>query len=89
MAISPSQAFGQAAREIRKEHELSQEQAALDGGIDRAYLGHIERATKNATLPTIWKMAAALGVPPSALFTRAERILAQEDEKARPARPAR
>ena len=84
----PSKAFGLAAREIRKERGLSQEQAALNGKIDRAYYGHIERATKNATLPTIWKMAAALGVPPSALFTRAERILAQEDGKARP-RPAR
>ena len=62
--------------------------AALNGKIDRAYYGHIERATKNATLPTIWKMANALDVPPSALFTRADRILAQEDEEARP-RPAR
>lgn len=84
----PSRAFGLAAREIRKERKLSQEQAALNGKIDRAYYGHIERASKNATLPTIWKMANALGVPPSALFTRAERILAQEDGEARP-RPAR
>jgi transcriptional regulator with XRE-family HTH domain len=84
MALSPSQAFGQAAREIRKERGLSQEQAALDGGIDRAYYGHIERATKNATLHTIWKMAAALGVPPSALFSRAEQILTQHDWDARP-----
>jgi transcriptional regulator with XRE-family HTH domain len=84
----PSKAFGLAAREIRKERKLSQEQAALDGDIDRAYYGHIERATKSATLRTIWKMAAALGVPPSAIFTRAEQILAQEDEEARP-RPAR
>lgn len=83
MALSPSQAFGQAAREIRKERGLSQEQAALDGGIDRAYYGHIERASKSATLRTIWKMAAALGVPPSAIFSRAERILeAQNPPKA-------
>jgi transcriptional regulator with XRE-family HTH domain len=75
MAISPSEAFGQAARQIRKERKLSQEQAALNSDIDRAYYGHIERATKNATIPTVWKMAAALGVPPSALFTRAEQIL--------------
>jgi transcriptional regulator with XRE-family HTH domain len=79
MVLSPSQAFGQAAREIRKERGLSQEQAALDGDIDRAYLGHIERATKNATLPTVWKMADALGVPPSVLFVRAERILEAQD----------
>jgi transcriptional regulator with XRE-family HTH domain len=75
MALSPSQAFGQAAREIRKERGLSQEQAALDGGIDRAYLGHIERATKSATLRTVWKLAESLGVPPSAIFARAERLL--------------
>jgi len=75
MALSPSQAFGQAAREIRTEHGLSQEQAALEGGIDRAYYGHVERATKSATLRTVWKIAAALDVQPSALFIRTERIL--------------
>jgi transcriptional regulator with XRE-family HTH domain len=75
MVLSPSQAFGQAAREIRKERGLSQEQAALDGGIDRAYYGHIERASKSATLRTIWRMADALGVSPSVLFARAEQIL--------------
>lgn len=79
MAVSPSQAFGQAAREIRKERRLSQEQAALNGGIDRAYYGHIERATKSATLRTVWKMAAALGVPVSELFIRAERIIAVQE----------
>lgn len=78
MALSPSQAFGQAAREIRKERGLSQEQAALDGDIDRAYLGHIERATKSATLRTIWRMSAALSVPPSAIFVRAEQLLEEQ-----------
>jgi transcriptional regulator with XRE-family HTH domain len=83
MPLSPSQAFGQAAREIRKERGLSQEQATLDGGIDRAYLGHIERATKSATLRTIWRMADALGVPPSMIFVRAERILEEQISDAR------
>jgi len=81
MALSPPQAFGLAAREIRKERGLSQEQAALDGGIDRAYMGHIERGTKNATLPTIWKMAAALGVSPSTIFQRAEQLLEQDSAR--------
>jgi transcriptional regulator with XRE-family HTH domain len=57
--------------------------AALDGDIDRAYLGHIERATKNATLPTIWKMAKALGVQPSTIFVRAERLLEEQIGDAR------
>jgi transcriptional regulator with XRE-family HTH domain len=79
MALTPTQAFGQAARELRKERGLSQEQAALDGDIDRAYLGHIERATKSATIRTVWKLSASLGVPPSAIFARAERILAEQE----------
>jgi transcriptional regulator with XRE-family HTH domain len=82
MALSPSQAFGQAVREIRHERGLSQEQTALDGGIDRAYVGHIERATKTPTTTTIFKLAAALGVPPSAIFARAERLLEQQPRSA-------
>ena len=69
------EAFGQAAREIRKERGLSQEQAALNGGIDRANYGHIERASKNATVKTIWKMAAALSTRPSDLLIRANKSL--------------
>jgi transcriptional regulator with XRE-family HTH domain len=62
-------------REIRKERGISQENAALHGDIDRAYYGHIERATKNATLRTLWKIAHALDVTPADLVIRAERIL--------------
>lgn len=71
-----SRAFGEAIRQVRAESGLSQEDAALNGGIDRAYLGHIERATKTPTLTTIWKIADALGVPPSELLRRAEKIAA-------------
>jgi transcriptional regulator with XRE-family HTH domain len=62
-------------REIRKERGISQEDAAFHGDIDRAYYGHIERATKNATLRTVWKIAHALGVRPAELVIRAEQIL--------------
>jgi transcriptional regulator with XRE-family HTH domain len=75
MALSPSQAFGQAVREIRAERNLSQEQAALASGIDRAYFGHIERATKTPTLRTVWRVATAFDVRPSDILIRAERIL--------------
>lgn len=74
MALSPSEAFGRAVREVRMERRLSQEDAALESGIDRAYFGHIERATKSPTLNTVWKVAEALGVRPSELLARAERI---------------
>jgi transcriptional regulator with XRE-family HTH domain len=75
MALSRSEAFGRAISELRVERGLSQEEAALASGIDRAYFGHIERATKSPTLKTVWKIADALEVQPSELLTRAERLL--------------
>ncbi|HET7590956.1 MAG TPA: helix-turn-helix transcriptional regulator [Solirubrobacterales bacterium] len=75
MAKTPSEAFGQALRQIRAEKDLSQEDAALKIGIDRAYYGALERAVKSPTLKMIWKIADPLGLPPSALLRRAEKLL--------------
>lgn len=75
MATSPSEAFGMALRELRAERGLSQEEAALASGIDRAYFGKLERAAKVPTLTTVWKIAAALDVQPSELLSRAEKLL--------------
>lgn len=74
MARSPAEAFGIAVRQLRQERGLSQEAAALASGIDRAYFGHIERATKTPTLKTVWRIAAALETRPSDLIGRAERM---------------
>lgn len=77
MALSPSQAFGEAIRQVRFEKGLSQEDAALESGIDRAYYGHIERASKSPTLTTVWKIAKALDTRPSELLSRAEKLLGE------------
>lgn len=79
MTLTPSQAFGRATRQIRLERGLSQEKVALESGIDRAYYGHVERASKSPTLTTVWKVAAALEVPPSHLLQRAEQLLSTDD----------
>lgn len=67
-------AFGAAIREVRKEKGLSQERLALDSGIDRAYVGGVERGERNASLTNIFKLADALGVKPSELHARAEKM---------------
>uniref|UniRef100_A0A486XGX7 Transcriptional regulator, XRE family n=1 Tax=Rheinheimera sp. BAL341 TaxID=1708203 RepID=A0A486XGX7_9GAMM len=54
--------FGNKLREIRKEKNLSQEELAGLAGIDRSYMGHIERGEKNVTLTKIYQIANALGV---------------------------
>lgn len=74
MARSRAQAFGDALRELREDRDLSQEAAALTCGIDRSYLGKLERAEKVPTLTTIWRISDAFGIEASALLARAERL---------------
>lgn len=61
-------AFGRAVREFRKAQGLSQEAFADKAGIDRSYMGHIERGEKNITLSKIYEIADALNVTVSELF---------------------
>lgn len=56
------EAFGKRVREIRKSKNLSQEELAALAGIDRSYMGHIERGEKNITLTKIYQISDALGV---------------------------
>ena len=61
-------AFGQRLRELRTKKGLSQEALALDCGLDRTYIGSIERGERNVSLVNIEKIAAALGVSVRVLF---------------------
>lgn len=56
-------AFGEKVRQIRKKKGLSQEAFADLAGIDRSYMGHIERGDQNITLTKIHQIADALEVP--------------------------
>ena len=69
-------AFGLAVRELRRQRGLSQERLALDAGLDRTYMGGIERGERNPSLTNVFKIADALGVPAAALHVEAERLLA-------------
>lgn len=61
--------FGERVRKLRKEKGLSQEQLAFKANLHRTYIGMIERAEKNITLINIGKIAIALDVNISKLFT--------------------
>lgn len=66
------QALGNAIRTLRRAQGLSQERLALEAGLDRAYVGTIERGQRNATYGTLLKLAATLGVPLSEVINLAE-----------------
>lgn len=60
--------LGQRIRELRNERHMSQEELSFKAGISPAHLGQIERATKNPTIDTVAKIAAALDIPVASLF---------------------
>ena len=59
-------------RRLRVERGLSQERLALAAGIDRAYVGRVERGSENVTITTLEAMARALAVSVAALFVEPE-----------------
>lgn len=60
--------FGERLRELRTERNLSQESLAELAGLDRNYIGQIERAERNVALVNIVKIAKALQIEPGLLF---------------------
>jgi transcriptional regulator with XRE-family HTH domain len=61
-------AFGARLRSLRKARALSQEGIALKAGLDRSYVGQIERGESNVSLINIHRIADALEVPVARLF---------------------
>lgn len=55
-------------RRIRVARNISQDELALMAGVERAYVGHIERATKNPTIKIVEKIAVALECSVCELF---------------------
>jgi transcriptional regulator with XRE-family HTH domain len=60
-------------RRIRVAKGISQERLAFDSGVDRSYLGGIERQTENPTVDLLDRLATTLEVPLAELFLEAGR----------------
>jgi transcriptional regulator with XRE-family HTH domain len=65
------EAVGRTIRESRKAQGYTQEAFALAAGLDRSYMGAIERGEFNLTLETLLKVTTALGMPASELLAQA------------------
>lgn len=59
--------FGLRVRELRKERGLSQEGFAAECGLDRTYMGGIERGERNVAMRNVERIAKALGLSISKL----------------------
>ena len=60
--------LGYRIRYLRQEKNWSIEDLALEAGINRNYLGDLERGTRNPTLVILNKIAQALEIDLSTLF---------------------
>lgn len=49
-------------RRLRVERAVSQERLAFDSGVDRSYLGGMERGEENPTVDILDRLAATLAV---------------------------
>jgi transcriptional regulator with XRE-family HTH domain len=60
--------FGSRVKELRQKKGLSQESLAHVCGLDRTYVGSVERGERNISLLNIHLIARALGIPVKDLF---------------------
>jgi len=68
----PNNAFGKVLRELRTKHALTQEKLAFEADLQRNYVSLIERGINQPTITTIFKLAAALKLQPSAIIQMVE-----------------
>ncbi len=64
-------AIGQTIRTVRTEVGFSQESLAYEAGVDRSYLGGIERGEHNLTVISLMRICRCLRISASDLLQRA------------------
>ena len=67
-------AIGQNIREKRRANGLSQDRFALLAGIDRSYMGRIERGEVGITIEKLYRIAATLQCEPITLLPKISSI---------------
>lgn len=60
MSKSPMQSIADRVRQLRISKGWSQEELAAQCGLHRTYVGAVERAERNITVGTLYKLAGAL-----------------------------
>lgn len=63
-----AKALGKNIRAQRKEKGFSQDAFALVCGVDRSYMGRIERGEVNITVEKLYRLASTLACEPASLL---------------------
>lgn len=73
-------AFGRVLRQLRRAGGLSQERLAEVSGCDRSYISLLERGINSPSLSTLFRLARALDLTPSALLGLVEVAIDPDDD---------
>ena len=65
--------FGEVLRKKRLTKKLTQEALSIESSLSRAYISELEMGHKDPSLFTIFKLATALKIKPSAIIDEVER----------------
>ena len=71
--MSVPEAFGVVLKRHRKAKGWTQEKLALESGHERVFISWLENAKNQPTISTVFSLAKALGIKPSALIREVER----------------
>ena len=66
------QLLGVNVRHHRKLKGMSQEELALEAGMERSYVSDLERGTRNPSVRALGRLALALGIQPQQLLIAVE-----------------
>ncbi len=60
--------LGMRIKYLRQRRKMSQEDLALDAGVNKNYLSDLERGSRNPTVKVLEKISIALGITLEELF---------------------
>jgi transcriptional regulator with XRE-family HTH domain len=69
--------LGQAISTLRLKLGISQEELAYRARLHRTYIGAVERAERNVTIVSLYRIASALGISPAVVLQEAEALITQ------------
>ena len=79
--MEPAEAFGRALRHRRREASLTQEQLALEAGLERVFISWLETGRQQPSFQTMIKLASALNCSAAELVAAAEALMASASEE--------
>jgi transcriptional regulator with XRE-family HTH domain len=71
-SLTIEEAFGEVIRELRKEHQISQEKLAEVSNLDRSFISLLECGHKQPSLVTIFQLAKAFNFSASKILQLVE-----------------